>query len=327
MSLTNLSQIKGLKDLRGEVDLLLKSYDAAKVVTQIAKAEGEGNYNVDELLASLKVKLDAITGEAGEAQSLEALKTAIDGLKNKTIKAYTGNAEEPVKEYKLSELPEDALLKSEELDITAYQNALDALVAKLAANKELINAVKELIGDKSVQASIEEAVAEVNAALALKGDKAVVEKADADLKILDTKIEDLENSTVVEVQDVIKLGEVQVDLPLSAEADTQEVRLYVNGAVYYENDDFTVDRKGKKLTWTLADFNLTSAIAAKVTAKYYTAADLGGFDPTLIQIDDSKIVLTREEPEKSFNVTIPADCTLEVVPSDPEAVEITVTEV
>ena len=327
MSLTNLSQIKGLKNLRGEVDLLLKSYDAAKVVTQIAKAEGEGNYNVDELLASLKVKLDAITGEAGEAQSLEALKTAIDGLKNKTIKAYTGNAEEPVKEYKLSELPEDALLKSEELDITAYQNALDALVAKLAANKELINAVKELIGDKSVQASIEEAVAEVNAALALKGDKAVVEKADADLKILDTKIEELENSTVVEVQDVIKLGEVQVDLPLSAEADTQEVRLYVNGAVYYENDDFTVDRKGKKLTWTLADFNLTSAIAAKVTAKYYTAADLGGFDPTLIQIDDSKIVLTREEPEKSFNVTIPADCTLEVVPSDPEAVKITVTEV
>lgn len=50
MSLTNLSQIKGLKSLRGKVDLLLKSYDAAKVVTQIAKAEGEGNYNVEELL-------------------------------------------------------------------------------------------------------------------------------------------------------------------------------------------------------------------------------------------------------------------------------------
>ncbi len=326
MSLTNLSQIKGLKNLRSDVDLLLKSYDAAKVVTQIAKAEGEGNYNVEELLEALKSKLDAIAGTEGEGQSLDALKKAIDGLKNKAIKAYTGNAEEPVKEYKLAELPEDALLKGEELDITAYQNALDALVAKLAANKELINAVKELIGDKSVQTSIEEAVAEVNAALALKGDKAVVEKADADLKILDTKIEELENSTVVEVQDVIELGEVQVDLPLSDSPKAQEVRLYVNGAVYYENDDFTVDRKAKKLTWTSADFALTSAIAAKVTAKYYVDAGLG-FDPSLIQIDDSKITLTREEPEKSFNVTIPADCTLEVVPSDPEAVEVTVTEV
>ena len=320
MSLTNLSQIKGLAKLRGKVNILLQSYDAAKVITQIVKAEGEGNYNVDELLASLKAKLDAITGEAGgsgETRSLESLREAIDGLKNKAIKAYTGDAEEPVKEYKLFELPEDALLQNDELDITAYQNALDALTDKLAANRKIIEAVKELISNKSVQDSIDEAIAEIEATLALKGDKSVVEKADADLKILDTKIEELEDSTLVEIQDVIALGETQAALPLSDSPEAQEVRLYINGAVYYENDDFTVDRKAKTLTWTLADFELTSAIAA---------AGLG-FDPSLIQVDDSKITLTREEPQKSFNVTVPADCTVEVVPSDPDAVEITITEV
>ena len=191
MSLTNLSQIKGLKSLRGEVDLLLKSYDAAKVVTQIAKAEGEGNYNVEELLEVLKSKLDAIAGTEGEGQSLDALKKAIDDLKNKPIKAYTGNAEEPVKEYKLFELPEDALLKSDELDITAYQNALDALVAKLAANKDLINTVKELVGEQSAQEQIAAAVKAMEDALALKADQADVDKISAAAQVLDTQIKAL----------------------------------------------------------------------------------------------------------------------------------------
>lgn len=329
MSLTNLSQIKGLKNLRGDVDLLLKSYDAAKVVTQIAKAEGEGNYNVEELLEVLKSKLDAIAGTEGEGQSLDALKKAIDDLKNKPIKAYTGSAEEPVKEYKLFELPEDALLKSDELDITAYQNALDALVAKLAANKDLINTVKELVGEQNAQEQIEAAIKEVEDALALKAEQADVEKTDAAVKVLDTQIKALEEGAMAEVQDVVALGDAQVALPMTKEANDRLVRVYVNGAVYYEGDDFTVDRQKKEVNWTLADFELTKAIASKVTVKYYAPLGLGEepFDPSLIQVDDSKIVLTREEPEKSFNVTIPADCTLEVVPSDPEAVEVTVTEV
>lgn len=190
MSLTNLSQIKGLKSLRGEVNLLLKSYDAAKVVTQIAEAEGEGNYNVEELLEVLKSKLDAITGESGEGQSLDALKKAIDELKNKELagiiynKAYDDDPAHTPEEYiqgtvRLGDEDDEdgnfnnILVRTadELVDAKAYQNALDALVAKLAANKELIEAVKALVGDKSAQAQIDEAIANVNAALALKADQ------------------------------------------------------------------------------------------------------------------------------------------------------------
>ncbi len=329
MSLTNLSQIKGLKNLRGDVDLLLKSYDAAKVITQIAKAEGEGNYNVEELLEALKSKLDAITGKSSEGQSLESIKKAVDNLKNHPIKAYTGDKNEPVKEYKLGDLPEDALLKSDELDITAYQNALNTLVTKLAANKDIINAVKDLVGDKSAQEQIKTAVKNVEDALALKADQADVEKTDAAAKVLDTRVKTLEDGAIAEVQDVVALGDVQATLPMTQEANDKEVRIYVNGAVYYEGDDFTVDRNKQEVTWTLPDFELNKAIASKVTIKYLASIGLGEkpFDPSLIQIDESKIVLTREEPEKSFNVTIPADCTLEVVPSNPEAIEVTVNEI
>lgn len=355
MSLTNFAQIKGLKNLRGDVDLLLKSYDAAKVVTQIAKAEGEGNYNAEELLETLKTKLDAITGASGEGQSLEALKKAIDELGNKELAGMVYNPDfDPMDlsfgpqfingKIKLKDLPNtfsnngidhDNILVNTvrrggiDIDADAYQNALDALVTKLAANKELIDAVKTLVGDKSVQDQIDEAVKNVQDILALKADQADVDKTDAAAKILDTRVKALENSATAEVQDVVELGDTQTVLPMTNEADSKEVRVYVNGAVYYEGDDFTVDRGKQEVTWTLPDFELTKAIASKVTIKYFASLGLGEepFDPSLIQVDESKIVLTREEPEKSFNVTIPADCTLEVVPSDPEAVEVTVTEV
>jgi hypothetical protein len=51
------------------------------------------------------------------------------------------------------------------------------------------------------------------------------------------------------------------------------------------------------------------------------------FDPSLIQIDTSKMILTKDEPEKSFEAIIPADCTLEVTPEDPDVIEVTVKEI
>lgn len=79
MSLTNLSQIKGGAQLQKDVAALLKSYDAAKVLTNVAKGEGDDSYNVNELLQELKGKIDAISGHSGEGVSLESLTLAIAG--------------------------------------------------------------------------------------------------------------------------------------------------------------------------------------------------------------------------------------------------------
>lgn len=87
MSLTNLSQIKGGLQLQKDVQALLKSYDAAKVLTQIAKAgEGAGNYNVEELLKELQEKIAAVANNSAQAASIDELKAAIEALKGKKIK-------------------------------------------------------------------------------------------------------------------------------------------------------------------------------------------------------------------------------------------------
>lgn len=93
MSLVNLSQIKGGKQLQANVKSLLTSYEAAKVLTTIVKtpAAGDGstqavNYNVDELLKSLKDSIAAITGDGESATSLKTLKEALDSISGKKVK-------------------------------------------------------------------------------------------------------------------------------------------------------------------------------------------------------------------------------------------------
>ena len=88
MKLISFSQINGGIQLQEDVKSLLKSYDAAKVLTKIAKTVGEGedpaNYNAEELLSELKSKMDEIAGDG--ALSLKSLDNAITALKDKKIK-------------------------------------------------------------------------------------------------------------------------------------------------------------------------------------------------------------------------------------------------
>lgn len=87
-SLTNLAQIKGGLALQNRVTALETSYQAAKVLTTIAKdGENAGNYNVDELLADLKTGLADLAGDgSGEGLSLASLNTALNNLKNQYVK-------------------------------------------------------------------------------------------------------------------------------------------------------------------------------------------------------------------------------------------------
>lgn len=88
MSLTNLSQIKGGQLLRNDVNVLMTSYDAAKVLTNIktgTQKDGKDEiYDVNTLLTNLKSGLETISG--GSGTSLATLQTAIDNIKGKSIK-------------------------------------------------------------------------------------------------------------------------------------------------------------------------------------------------------------------------------------------------
>lgn len=451
MSLMNLAQIKGGLALKNNVEALLQSYDAAKVLTSIVKtpaAEGTEavNYNVDELLKDLKQKLAAITGEGEEGgASLASLKASIDALKDKKIQdvvrmelavaggkaaipadlatkvpnvdtakalpAYSVNNEVllnekgeqltvsladgsfngtpsvvdeaasakmadgsmvykaaavtavkvfPQGEWTLETLPADALLDNNEMQLIAYETALNKLVVELAKDQSLIEDVKTKIGEKAVSDQLDAKVKDLQASIdqkanitdvftvaddgtktplyrkvadklnlsdmnedlqdvirtaatpnifdpselvaedAKKLDKANVVKSDVDTTAADyaasdekvlsekaalaaikkvadsvdhvkTDIESAADKAVVE--NVAVTGAV-TEFALTSTPTNDLVKMVINHLVYVENEDFTVDRAAKKVTWTLTaannGFDIDAELTDKVTFEYKT---------------------------------------------------------
>ena len=90
MSLMKLAQITGGTRLRSDVDALQRSYEAAKVLTDIAKTgENAGSYNVNELLKELKENIATITGDdSKDVTSLKSLKSAVDAINDRKVSDY-----------------------------------------------------------------------------------------------------------------------------------------------------------------------------------------------------------------------------------------------
>lgn len=76
-----LSQIQGGVELHADVDTLKTSYDAAKVITTTSKGEDGGTYNADELLTKIQTDITSL-----DSKTQEAIKTAVDAIKNKVVK-------------------------------------------------------------------------------------------------------------------------------------------------------------------------------------------------------------------------------------------------
>lgn len=283
----NLAQIDGGLKLRTDLDSILNSYNAAKVLTTIKKDGGTGNYNVDELLTTLKTSLDQIS--VGSDISLTSLKEAIDSLDAKVVKdvvrlqltavyannaytvtlpanidtlvpgsdfavklpvfnlnntsvldangaqltfdfatkAFSGipseldeaaskNASDgkliykplavnfdfkvfPTGKFTLQTLPEDHLLDNNELQLIAYDQAINKLIIKLAQDKELIDDVKTQIGATAIKDQIDAAMAELTKTIAdnkVAADKAIADAASATATALADKInkEDIVNT-------------------------------------------------------------------------------------------------------------------------------------
>jgi len=353
MSLTNLAQIKGGLKLQQDVAALLKSYDAAKVLTQIAKkvAEGEeaANYNVEELLAELKAKVDSISG-AGEAVSLDDLNAAIKALADKKIKdmvrvelpiasgvatvpadfdtlvpacdktkvlpvysadnevVFNENGEQltinlstgalngvpsevdaeasaadadgktiykakadftgkifPAGEWKLADLPTEALLDNNEMQLVAYKTALDKLVVDLTRDEDLINQVKELVGEKAVKDQLDAALEAVNEAIAGKAEKAALDEVDETVKAIDERVKAIEDVQEEMVSDKVTVSGPVTEFALSKKPNAKLVEMVINHLVYREGEDFTVDREAQKAVWTLTAANDGFDIDADLT--------------------------------------------------------------
>ena len=76
MSLVNIAQVKDIKSLKDDVQKMLTSYDASKVITSIIKASADENkentnvYNVDELLKEIQLITNGLSGASIVSQQM-----------------------------------------------------------------------------------------------------------------------------------------------------------------------------------------------------------------------------------------------------------------
>ena len=84
----SLAQIAGGAQLKSDIELLKKSYEAAKVITTIEKTAADGEtpavmYNVDELLNQIN---EALNGGEGGVGSFESVKQQLKDISEKKVK-------------------------------------------------------------------------------------------------------------------------------------------------------------------------------------------------------------------------------------------------
>ena len=85
-------------------------------------------------------------------------------------------------------------------------------------------------------------------------------------------VQKIKNNTIFSVTDTLTVTtNGQTTLTLKHTPNTNAVKLYINGVMYNENLDFTVDRTAKTLTWTSIAFSLNTE--DNVVAQYYILGD------------------------------------------------------
>lgn len=249
----------------------------------------------------------------------------------------------PTGEWTLATLPADALLDNTEMSLIAYDAAINKLVVELAKDEDLINSIKELVGETAIATLLADKFDKANIVTSAV-DRTVSGYTSSDEKVLSEKaadetfrakadaiaFEDLEENlqnvirtaatpevfdptSIIEEMDSMKAdiaeaGKAEVynneklsvasatvvqiandaydaedetsgpenykgvRFALTNEPNTKLVHMNINGIVYIEGDEFTVDRTNKTATWSEKDaFELTSEVAANVRIEYYSA--------------------------------------------------------
>ena len=100
----------------------------------------------DNTFSGAPAELDIENSVAGEAPAYKAITS------NFEFKVF------PIGSFTFETLPADALLDNEEMQLLAYQTAINKIVVELAKDKDLMDAIKTKVGETSVAAAIEDAL-------------------------------------------------------------------------------------------------------------------------------------------------------------------------
>ena len=82
----------------------------------------------------------------------------------------------------------------------------------------------------------------------------------------------------IDYMETVNVSGTFVSATLSRTPTTDPVTMVVNNLVYTENQDFTVNRSTKVLTWTATDLTITEAVATSIKIRFKTL-DRTGLEP------------------------------------------------
>ena len=93
-----------------------------------------------------------------------------------------------------------------------------------------------------------------------------------------SQIEALNNITKVEDTLAVGSAEAITSFTLSQVPNADKVTMFINGVAYFENEDFTINRETKIVTWTNTDFDITNEVTSKVRFVYRTGNKITGVE-------------------------------------------------
>lgn len=190
-------------------------------------------------------------------------------------------------EWTLDTLPADALLDNDEMKAQVYKAAIDQLAQQLAKSRSLSATVKELVGSKAVKDQIQDAVDILELKIKQKvslddvtqkisdtnpspskvvsevavhdkiasilGDltKTTDEAVKENVNVLSTRITNLEGQAEDVIVDKVEVTKSpQTYFSLTQKPNGKTIRAYINHLIYFEGDDFNVDRDNYQVIWT-----------------------------------------------------------------------------
>ena len=247
----------------------------------------------------------------------------------------------PKGEFTLKTLPSDFILDNNELQLVAYDQAINKIIVELSKDAGLLEIVEEAVSEEAITAKINElfgtVLQRINAleenALTSKDiakeirDKAYAvdtkvasEKAVADALASFSKFDELDSritriservsgveALVIEVKESFNIeGTTPVStFTLAQVPNSMEAKVLINGVVYLENDAFTIDRETKVLTWDSENsFEITKDLTDELIVYYHVGSIVDNADTvTILHLDNIPTSGTFKVGDMVYRIT------------------------
>lgn len=241
-----------LKSIRDSITTAGTTADTTYVAkADVIRTDAEGENALKAIREVAEASDDKVVSEKAIASMKSGLDANITTAKNAADAAQsTADAAIPKADI-VTEIHPIALGEGESGDIASNE--------KVASEKAIVEALDAL--EEAFAQDLED---ETNARAT--EDAAINSKITAHT----SQIEALNNITKVEDTLAVGSAEAITSFTLSQVPNADKVTMFINGVAYFENEEFTVDRETKIVTWTNTDFEINNEITNKVRFIYRT---------------------------------------------------------